>query len=335
MHGTQLSSRDQAVTSAAGSGTGTARRARRWNAGMARRSSKRTRRTRPGRAYWSGQIRLSLVTIPVDLYAATTSAATISFHQIHGPSGKRIRYQKVVPGLGPVDADEILKGYEYEKGRYVVLTDEELDEIKLESKKTLELTQFVDACEIDPIYFDRPYFTVPADDLAEDAYRVLRDALRREKKVALGQLAIRGREYIVAVKPCHNGLLVETLRFEEEIRKSSAFFEDISSKPAEQDALELAEEIIARKTAKFDPTAFTDHYATALHELVERKLKARGGKIVEEAPHEARPQGENVIDLMSALKRSLEKPGASPSRKPAAPKRRRAAAVAAKRRKSA
>jgi DNA end-binding protein Ku len=303
---------------------------------MARRSSHRTqrKRARPARAYWSGQIRLSLVTIPVDLYAATRSGAAISFHQIHGPSGKRIRYQKVVPGLGPVDTDEILKGYEYEKGRYVVLTDEELDEIKLESKKTLELTQFVEACEIDPIYFDRPYFTVPADDLAEDAYRVLRDALRREKKIALGQLAIRGREYVVAVKPCHKGLLVETLRFEDEIRKSSAFFEDISAKAADKDALALAEEIIARKTAKFDPAAFKDHYAAALHELVERKLKARGRKLVEEEP-ETRPHGENVIDLMSALKRSLEKPKPSPSRKPAAPKRRRAAAAAAKRRKSA
>src|SRR4029078_3424097 len=118
-----------------------------------------------------------------------------------------------VPGLGPVDTEEILKGYEYEKGRYVVLTDEELDELKLESKKTLELTQFVDACEIDPIYFDRPYFTVPSDELAEDAVRVLRGALRDRNKVGRGQLAIRGREYIVAVKPCNNGLLVETLRF--------------------------------------------------------------------------------------------------------------------------
>jgi DNA end-binding protein Ku len=275
-----------------------------------------------------------LVTIPVDLYAATKSTATISFHQIHGPSGKRIRYQKIVPGLGPVDTDEILKGYEYEKGRYVVLTDEELDEIKLESKKTLELMQFVDAGEIDPIYFDRPYFTVPSDELAEDAFRVLRDALRDGKKVGLGQLAIRGREYVVAVKPCGKGLLVETLRFEEEIRRSDAFFEHISAKPADKDARALAEEIIARKTAKFDPAAFKDHYAAALHELVERKLKARGGKIVDEEPERARPQGENVIDLMSALKRSLEKPGAA--RKSPAPKRRRRAAAAhAKRRKSA
>jgi len=295
---------------------------------MARRSSKRTRRTRPARAYWTGQIRLSLISIPVELYAATRSAAKIAFHQIHEPSGKHIRYEKIVPGIGPVDADDVRKGYEYQKGHYVVLSDEELDEIKLESKKALELTQFVDACEIDPIYFDRPYFTVPADDLAEDAYRVLRDSLRRSKKIGLGQLAIRGREYIVAVKPCSKGLLVETLRFEDEIRKSETFFSDIPAKPADKDAMALAEEIIERKTAKFDASSFKDHYAAALHELVERKRKTRGGKIAVETEEEPRPQGENVIDLMSALKRSLQK-----SRGTAAPKRRRAAAV--KRRKSA
>jgi DNA end-binding protein Ku len=267
----------------------------------------------------------------VELFAATKSNSKIAFHQIHEPSGKRIRYQKTVPGIGPVDADEILKGYEYEKGRYVVLTDEELDEIKLESKKTLELTQFVDACEIDPIYFDRPYFTVPADELAEDAFRVLRDALRHGKKVGLGQLAIRGREYVVAVKPCGKGLLVETLRFEDEIRDSASFFDEISAAAADKDAMALAEEIIDRKSAKFDPSAFKDHYAAALHELIDRKLKSRDGKIeVEAETADSRPRGENVVDLMSALKRSLEKPD---TKQPA--KKRRAAAATARRRKSA
>jgi DNA end-binding protein Ku len=269
------------------------------------------------------------VSIPVDLYAATRSAAKIAFHQIHGPSEKRIRYEKVVPGIGPVDADDIRKGYEYQKGHYVVLRDEELDEIKLESKKTLELTQFVDVCEIDPIYFDRPYFTVPTDDLAEDAYRVLRDSLRRSRKVGLGQLAIRGREYVVAIKPCGKRLLIETLRFEDEIRKSESFFGGIPAKSADEDSMALAEEIIERKTAKFNPSSFKDHYAAALHELVERKRKARGGKIAIET-EEPRPQGENVIDLMSALKCSLHKSGGT-----SAAKHRRAAAAGTKRRKSA
>jgi len=283
----------------------------------------------PARAYWTGQIRLSLVSIPVDLHAATRSAAKIAFHQIHKPSGKRIRYEKVVPGIGAVDTDEILKGYEYQRGNYVLLEDEELDAVKLESKKTLELSQFVDVCEIDPIYFDRPYFVVPQDELAEDAYRVLRDSLRQARKIGLGQLAIRGREYIAALKPCGKGMLVETLRFENEIRKADSFFKDIGSRAADKDALSLAKEIIERKSAPFDPSAFKDHYAAALRELVERKIKAKGARVTVE-PEEKRPQGANVIDLMSALKRSLEKPGKSKAARP-----KRAAAAHAKRRKSA
>jgi DNA end-binding protein Ku len=283
------------------------------------------------RAYWTGQIRLSLVSIPIDLYPATKSGAKIAFHQVHKPSGKRIRYEKVVPGIGAVDTDDIIKGYEYEKGSYVLLEDKELDTIKLETKKTLELTQFVESCEIDPIYFERPYFVVPQDELAEDAYRVLRDALRDSKKIGLGVLAIRGREYMAALKPCSKGLLVETLRFEDEIRKSNEFFKDIPAKAADKDALKLAEEIIERKTAPFDPTKFKDHYAAALRELVQRKIKSKGAKLEIEG-EERRPQGDNVIDLMSALKRSLEKKPAKPAR---TAKRKRAAAASAKRRKSA
>src|SRR5918997_597591 len=127
------------------------------------------------RPVWRGQIRLALVSIPVEVYPATKSGAQISFHQIHEPSGKRIRYEKVVPGLGPVDKDEIVKGYEVAKGEYVLLEPEEIEKVKLESRKTLELVQFVDTQEIDAIYYEKPYFVVPADDLAEEAYIVLRD----------------------------------------------------------------------------------------------------------------------------------------------------------------
>src|SRR5881628_254439 len=140
------------------------------------------------RAYWQGQIRLALVSIPVEIYSATRSGATVAFNQIHEPSGKRIKYGKVAPGIGPVDPEEIVKGYQYEKGKYVLLTDEEIEAVKLESKKTLELTQFVDASDIDAIYYDKPYYVVPADDLAEEAFVVLREALRKAKKVGLGQL---------------------------------------------------------------------------------------------------------------------------------------------------
>src|SRR4028119_1650566 len=157
------------------------------------------------RAYWKGQIRLALVSIPVEIFSATKSGASIAFNQIHEPTGKRIKYEKVVPGVGPVDPDEIVKGYQYEKGSYVLLDDDELEGVKLESKKTLELTQFVDHNEIDVLYYEKPYYGVPADDLAEEAFVVLREALRRAKKVAIGQLALRGREDTVSLKPRGRG----------------------------------------------------------------------------------------------------------------------------------
>ena len=142
------------------------------------------------RPIWKGQLRLSLVSINVEMFPAHKSGAKTAFNQIHAPTGKRIHYQKVVDGVGPVDADDIKKGYEYEKGEYVLLEDEELDAVKLETKKTLDLVQFVDEAEIPPLYYDSPYFVAPADDLAEDAFRVVRDALRKSKKVGLGQLAL-------------------------------------------------------------------------------------------------------------------------------------------------
>jgi DNA end-binding protein Ku len=268
------------------------------------------------RPYWTGQLRLSLVAIPVEIYTATKSAAKISFNQVHRPSGKRVRYEKVVPGIGPVDPDDILKGFEYEKGNYVLLTDEEIDAVKLETRKTLELTQFVDACEIDPIYFDRPYFVVPQDELAEDAFRVVRDALRKAKKVGLGQLALRGHEYIVAVKPCGNGLLMETLRYEDEIRRAAPFFKGISAKAADKELMDLAEQLIERKTAPFDANAFEDHYADALRDLIDRRIKGRSRKVSVDEEKPERPRGDNVVDLMSALKKSLDKkPAARKSRK--------------------
>ena len=153
------------------------------------------------------QIRLALVSIPVEVYSATRSGATIAFHQIYEPTGQRIKYEKVAPGVGPVDVDKIVKGFEYEKGEYVLLDEKEIEGVKLESKKTLELTQFVDSHDIDPIYFEKPYYLVPADDLAEEAFIVLREALRRTHKIGLGQLAMRGREYVVSIKACGRGPL--------------------------------------------------------------------------------------------------------------------------------
>ena len=262
------------------------------------------------RAYWQGQIRLALVSIPVEIYSATRSGATVAFNQIHEPSGKRIKYEKVAPGIGPVDPEEIVKGYEYEKGKYVLLDDDEIEAVKLESKKTLELTQFVDAHEIDAIYYDKPYFVVPADDLAEEAFIVLRDALRKAKKVGLGQLALRGREYVVSLKPCGRGMVLETLRYADEVNKASAYFRDIGEATPDEDLLDLATTLIDKKTAKFDASEFHDRYIDALKELIERKRK---GKTITADDEDAKPQsrGSNVVDLMAALKRSLEKPGAA------------------------
>lgn len=266
------------------------------------------------RAYWQGQIRLALVSIPVEVYTATRSGAAISFRQIHEPSGKPIHYEKVVTGIGPVDPAEIHKGFEYEKGSYVLLDDDEIDALRLESKRTLELTQFVDAGEIDLIYFEKPYYVVPADQLAEEAYVVLREAMRRSKTVGIGQLAMRGREYVVSLKPCGRGMVMETLRYADELQRAQNYFRDIPDVEPDADLLDLAQTLIAKKAAAFDPGKFRDHYVDALRDLVQRKLKAKGRKIVDTQDESAAPRGTNVVDLMAALKKSLDRaPEAAPA----------------------
>ena len=273
------------------------------------------------RAYWQGQIRLALVSIPVEIYSATKSGAQISFKQIHEPTGKPIHYEKVVTGIGPVDTDEIMKGFEYEKGEFVLLEQDEIDAVKLESKKTLELTQFVDASEIDVLYYEKPYFVVPADDLAEEAFIVLREALRRTKKVGLGQLAMRGREYVVSLKPCGRGMVLETLRYADEVNKAQGYFRDIPDSEPDEDLMDLAEALIEKKSGSFDPGEFHDRYVDALKDLVERKRKAKGRKIIEDTSDEPTGRsGSNVVDLMAALKKSMEKPGAAPAKATAAKK---------------
>ena len=261
------------------------------------------------RPVWKGQLRLSLVSIAVEMYSATRSGARISFRQIHEPSGKPVRYQKTVPGIGPVDTDDIVKGYEYEKDNYLLIDPDDVDEIKLETKKTLELVQFVDSCEIPPLYFDKPYYLVPTDELAEDAYRVVRDALRDSKMAGLGQVTMRGKEYLVAVRPCGDGLLLETLHYAEEIREADPLFSGIEDEKADKELLEVATSLIERKTAKFDPDAFKDNYSEALRDLIERKTKSKSTKRVETEGREDRGggSGDNVVDLMAALKKSLEK----------------------------
>ena len=261
------------------------------------------------RAIWRGQIRLALVSIPVELYPATKSGASISFHQVHEPSGKRIRYEKVVPGIGPVDRDEIMKGYEVSKGTYVLLDPEEIEKVKLESKKTLDLVQFVDLGDIDAMYYEKPYYVVPADDLAEDAFVVLRDALRKSKKIGIGQLAMRGQEHVVALKPCGKGLLLETLRYADEVHKANSYFREIEDKKPDEDMLDLASMLIEKKTGEFDPKEFHNRYVDALKELIAEKQRKKGQKVIQDPDADAPPAKGNVIDLMAALKKSLESSG--------------------------
>ncbi len=276
------------------------------------------------RAYWQGQIRLALVSIPVEVYPATKSGAAISFRQIHEPTGKPIAYEKVVAGVGPVDRDEIVKGYEVSKGNYVLLDEAEIEAVKIESRKTLELVQFVDAADIDVLYYEKPYFVVPADDLAEEAYIVLREALRAAKKVAVGQLSVRGREQLVALKPCGRGIVLEVLRYADEVQRAQGYFSDIGDAAPAPELLELATTLIDKKTAPFKPEEFHDRYIDALKRLVEKKAKAKGKTILEDVS-EATPRGGNVIDLMAALKRSV---GDSGGAKAAAAKKAAAKAPA-------
>src|SRR3954466_2864161 len=258
------------------------------------------------RPVWRGQIRLALVSIPVEIYPATKSGAQIQFHQVHEPSGKRIKYEKVVPGIGAVDKDEIVKGYEVSKGHYVLLDPEEIESVKLESRKTLDLVQFVDEDDIDPMYFEKPYYVVPADDLAEEAFVVLREALKAAKKIGVGQLAMRGQEYVVALKPFERGLMLETLRYADEVHKSSGFFRDIGDHKPDPDLLDMASMLIERKAGEFDPSEFHNRYVDALHQLIAEKQKAKGEKVIQDPDADAPPpKGSNVIDLMAALKKSL------------------------------
>jgi len=273
------------------------------------------------RPVWRGQIRLALVSIPVEIFPATKSGAQIQFHQVHEPTGKRIKYEKVVPGVGPVDRDEIVKGYEVSKGHYVLLDPEEIESVKLESRKTLDLVQFVDEDDIAPMYFEKPYYVVPSDDLAEEAYVVLRDALRDAKKVGVGQLAMRGQEYVVALKPHDRGMLLETLRYADEVNKSSGFFRDIGDTKPDPDLLDMAAMLIERKAGEFNPGEFHNRYVDALKDLIAEKQKKKGEKVIQDPDADAPPpKGSNVIDLMAALKKSLGEKAESGGRKTAAKK---------------
>lgn len=267
------------------------------------------------RAYWKGHLRLSLVSIAVEMYPAIESASRPAMHQIHRPSGRRIRYQKTVPGLGPVDKADIARGVEVEDDTYVIVEPEELEAIRLESRHTLDLVRFVDEDEVDPRYFERPFYLTPGSEVSTEGFAVMRAALRSAGRIGLGQLTLRGQEYLVAVRPCGAGMLVETLRYGSEIRDAGDLFDDIpDDDELDGEMIELAGRLIADKSGHFDASAFHDTYADALHKLVEDKRSHR--RLVRTPPESGRKSAE-VVDLMEALKKSVagKRGSATPKKK--------------------
>lgn len=252
------------------------------------------------RPYWSGNLRMSLVSLPVNLFSAVNSARQIPLKEIYRKTGQRVHRLNVTEDGAEVEREDIIKGYEVEKGRYVLIEPDEIKDLKIPSSKTLDIVQFVPSDEIDDIYFDSPYYVAPQKQADEQTFAVIRDALRQSKTSGLGQLAIAGRERLSAVRPCGSGLILQTLRYEDELRDSDPYFDDITAKASASEELDLARELIKRKTAAFDPGRFHDHYRDALKSLIEAKIENREPTAVEDD----RPTAK-VINLMDALRQSL------------------------------
>ena len=260
------------------------------------------------RPIWEGHLRLSLVTCPVALYSATTRANDVSFHLIHPKTNNRIRMIPHDPELGEVRRDELVKGYEVSKDKYVVLDKEDLEAVRLPSTRTIEIERFVDAADIDRIYWNDPYYLAPSGKTGVDAYVIIRHAMETEGKVGLGRVVMHTRERLVALEPRGRGILVTTLRSRDEIRAEAAYFDDIPAGKPDPRMLEIAAKIIEQQADEFDPKQFTDRYEDALRALIREKQK--GHKPVS-APA---PDDEKVVDLMEALKRSLKGGGATGAR---------------------
>lgn len=263
----------------------------------------------PVRTFWKGYLRLALVNIPIRLVTAEKADAQVHFHQVDRKSKQRIKYIKTVPGKGEIKKDDIVMAYEVEPGNYVFVEDEELDLVKLKSRQTVDLTQFVDAADIDPLYFERPYYVLPDGDVAEEGYRVVRDALKASRKIGIGQLTLRGKENLVALYPAGNGhgLVLDTLRYDSEVKDADAVFANIGIAKARDDMMQMANELIDRRSEKFEPEKYKNHYVHALRELINSKLKKGGAVAVEE--NDGGESGK-VIDFMDALKKSVAEKGA-------------------------
>ncbi|GLH77050.1 non-homologous end joining protein Ku [Bradyrhizobium sp. SSBR45G] len=269
------------------------------------------------RANWKGFLRLSLVTCPVALYPATSESEKISFNQLNRQVGHRIRYVKVDADTGEeVSNEDIVRGYELEKGQYIEVSKKELEEIALESTRTIEIDEFVDKADIDPRYLIRPYYLRPDGKVGHDAFAVIRETIREMNKVAIGRIVLTNREHIIALEPMDKGLVGTLLRYPYEVRSEQEYFDEIQEVKITKDMLDLARHIVEQKAGTFAPEKFEDHYETALIELINQK---RAGKTIR--PKD-RPKGENVVDLMVALRRSVgqkappTEAAAKPAKKP-------------------
>lgn len=253
------------------------------------------------RANWKGFLRLSLVTCPVALYPATSDTEKVSFNQINKNTGHRIKYKKVDAETGDeVESDDIIKGYPVDKDTYIEVSKDELENIALESTRTIEIDEFVPKSEIDTRYLIRPYYLVPDGKIGHDAYAVIRETIRDMDKVALGRVVLTSREHIIALEPMGKGLMGTLLRYPYEVRDEAEYFDDIQDVKVTKDMLDLARHIVTQKSGEFEPEKFEDHYESALVDLINKK---RAGQTIS-APAKSRTSG-NVVDLMDALRKSL------------------------------
>ena len=265
------------------------------------------------RANWKGFLRLSLVTCPVALYPATSESEKISFNQLNRKTGHRIKYAKVDADTGEEVANEdIVKGYKVDTDTFVEVTKEELENVALESTRTIEIDEFVDRSEIDPRYLIRPYYLCPDGKVGHDAFAVIRETIGEMNKVAIGRVVLTNREHIIALEPLDKGLMGTLLRYPYEVRDPKEYFDDIQDVKVTKDMLDLARHIVDQKAGHFEPEKFEDQYETALVDLINQK---RAGKPI--TPKE-RPRGDNVVDLMEALRRSV---GGGPAAETEAPKK--------------
>jgi DNA end-binding protein Ku len=272
------------------------------------------------RPTWQGYLRLSLVSCPVALYTATSTSDDVHFNMLHKDTHNRIRMIPTDPELGPVERSDIVKGYEIEKGRYVVVTDDEIKNVRLETTRTIDIERFVDEDEIDRIYWNDPYYLAPDGDMAVEAFAVIREAMGTAKKVALARLVMHQRERILALEPRDRGILAYTIRAENEVRDPAEIFGHIPAVKPDAKMVDIAARIIEQQEGPFDPSQFTDRYEAALRKLIKAKEKNHGRTVTAPEPKEA-----EVIDLMEALRRSLGEAGkrkAPAAKKPAAARKR-------------